>query len=98
MDPVQKIWMFQNWIQDEKDSVELAKNHAYLLGSFWNPEAVKQLTGEGAANTISSTDEDFEESTRLIREGNFSQIINDTDNKLNSETNISAQRRKRKII
>ena len=69
MDPVQKIWMFHNWAQDQKDHAELAKNHAYLLGSFWNPEAVKDLMGDRSG--FESSEEDFEESTKLIRDDNF---------------------------
>ena len=65
MDPVLKIWMFQNWLEDQKDKSELAKNHAYLVGSFWNPEAVRDLMDKG--NTYESSDEDFEESINLIK-------------------------------
>jgi len=64
MDPVQYMWMFQNWLADQEDQAELAKNHAYLLGSFWNPEAVKQLMGGG--NVHMSTDEEFEESVKIV--------------------------------
>jgi len=68
MDPIQKIWMYENWLADQNENAELAKNHAYLLASFWNPEAVKQLIGEG--NIHASTDEEFEESTRMVKEIN----------------------------
>lgn len=68
MDPVQKMWMFQNWQADQLDQAELAKNHAYLLASFWNPEAVKQLMGHGSVHM--STDEEFEESTRMVQQAN----------------------------
>jgi hypothetical protein len=66
MDPVRKIWMYENWLGDQNDDAELAKNHAYLLASFWNPEAVKQIMGDG--NAYASTDEEFEESSKLVRE------------------------------
>jgi hypothetical protein len=66
MDPVQKMWMFNNWIADQNDEAELAKNHAYLLASFWNPEAVQQLVGDG--NVHLSSDEEFEESSKMVRE------------------------------
>lgn len=69
MDPVQKIWMFQNWLADQNDNAELAKNHAYLIGSFTNPEAVKQLMGDN--NVFESTDEDFEESTKMVRDASL---------------------------
>lgn len=68
MDPVQKIWMYENWLADQNDEAELAKNHAYLLASFWNPEAVKQILGEGVHD---STDEEFEESSRMVKEMNM---------------------------
>lgn len=72
MDPVLKIWMFQNWLADQNDKGELAKNHAYLLGSFWNPEAVKQLMKEG--NVHESTDEEFDETSKWVKEFNAQSI------------------------
>ena len=85
MDPVQKAWMFENWLADQKDQAELAKNHAYLLASFWNPEAVKQILGEG--NCVhESTTEDFEESTSMIKEINK-----------NNEEKLNIRRRRRHL-
>jgi len=60
--------MFQSWQSDGLDDVELAKNHAYLLGSFWNPEAVKQMMDE--QNVYKSTDEEFEQSLEMVRAAN----------------------------
>ena len=68
MDPVQKMWMYNNWIADQNDEVELAKNHAYLLASFWNPEAVQKILGNN--NVHESSDEEYEESIRMVREVN----------------------------
>lgn len=68
MDPVQKIWMFENWLADQNDDAELAKNHAYLLASFSHPESVKKLMGDG--NIHESTDEEFEESIKMVKEIN----------------------------
>lgn len=65
MDPVQKIWMYNNWIADQEDEAELTKNHAYLIGSFWNPEAVKEMMGAG--NIHGSSEEDFEESSQIVK-------------------------------
>lgn len=65
INPVQKLWMFNNWIADQNDDVELAKNHAYLLGSFWNPEAVAKLRKEGD-RTYTSTEEEFNKSTEMV--------------------------------
>lgn len=86
MDPVKKLWMFYNWIEDQNDDVELVKNHAYLLGSFSNPEAVKKLTGKDGQQ-YTSTDEEFEASTQLV--------ISDAQNSANPETR--KRKRKRKI-
>ena len=69
MDPVQKIWMFENWLADQNDNAELAKNHAYLLASFSHPEQVKKIMGDD--NVHISTDEEFEESSRMVREMNL---------------------------
>ncbi len=71
MDPIQKIWMYENWLADQNDQVELAKNHAYLLASFWDPETVKQILGGG--NVHKSTDEEFEEYIKMVKEINNKQ-------------------------
>ena len=65
MDPVQKIWLYEQWLGDHRDDAELAKNHAYLLGSFWNAEAVQQMMNP---NVHESTDEDFEESLKMVKD------------------------------
>ena len=70
MDPVLKMWMYENWMADQNDQMELAKNHAYLLASFWNPEAVQDILGTGG-NVHISTEEDFEESSQIVKEGNL---------------------------
>tara|TARA_B110000503_G_C7069011_1_gene380051 strand:- start:608 stop:916 length:309 start_codon:yes stop_codon:yes gene_type:complete len=72
MDPVQKMWMYENWIADQVEKAELAKNHAYLLASFSHPEAVKQIVGDG--NSIHTTDDEFEETSNMIKEMNLKEI------------------------
>jgi hypothetical protein len=85
MDPVRKIWMYENWQADQIDNAELAKNHAYLLASFWNPEAVKQILGE---NTITSTEEELDETSEMIRNINLKSL----------NENKSPRRRKRGVL
>ena len=85
LDPVQKIWMYENWIADQNDDAELAKNHAYLLASFSHPEAVKDLLGE---NTHVSTSEEFEETSNLVR-----QMIEEENKEENSNTRRRRPRR-----
>jgi hypothetical protein len=65
MDPVLKLWLYHHWLGDQRDDAELAKNHAYLLGSFSNPEAVKEMMND---NKHESSDEDMEESMKMVME------------------------------
>jgi hypothetical protein len=67
MDPVQKIWLYEHWLGDHRDTAELTKNHAYLLGSFWNPEAVRDMTNP---NVHESSDEELEESWQMVQNFN----------------------------
>lgn len=89
MDPVQKMWMFENWLADENDKAELAKNHAYLLASFSHPEAVKSLLGK---DSHVSTDEEFEETSKLVR-----QMIESEDSGVNSNS-TKPQKRRRRVL
>lgn len=68
--------MFENWIADQTEEAELAKNHAYLLGSFWNPEAVKKMVGNDA-NTHVSSDEDLEASMKIVKEYKPTAVVED---------------------
>ncbi|CAB4196496.1 hypothetical protein UFOVP1290_16 [uncultured Caudovirales phage] len=79
MDPVQKIWMYENWLADQNDDAELAKNHAYLLASFWNPEAVKQILGGG--NVHESSDDEFEETTKMVKDASLKSLEEKTKTK-----------------
>jgi hypothetical protein len=87
MDPVQKIWAYENWAADQNDDIELAKNHAYLLASFSNPEAVKQILGND--NIHESTEDEFEESSRMVREMNLKTL---------APLQNTVRKRKRRII
>jgi hypothetical protein len=91
MDPVLKRWLFEQWLGDRKDANELAKNHAYLLASFDHPDAVKQLVGEG--NVHVSTDEEFEESSRMVREMNLKSLSN-----IKKKDKQGERKRKRRLI
>lgn len=79
MDPVQKIWLYENWLGDQLDKAELAKNHAYLLASFSHPEAVKQLLGKG--NAHESTNAEFEESWEIVKKSGNSILPNNKSNR-----------------
>jgi hypothetical protein len=65
MDPVQKMWFYEQWLGDHRDKAELTKNHALLVGSFSNPEAVQKMINP---NTHESSEEDLQESMRIVSE------------------------------
>lgn len=65
MDPLTKMYMFYQWIEDINEQVELFKNHGYLIGSFTNPEAVQKILG---GNTLSSSEEEFEQTSQIVAE------------------------------
>lgn len=90
MDPVQKLWMFNMWVGDQADDAELAKNHAYLLASFDHPDAVKELVGAGDVHQ--STDEEFEESSQMVRDASLQAMLQQTQQ---AETPKKARRKRR---
>lgn len=69
LDPVRKMWMYENWVADQIDKAELAKNHAYLLASFSNPEAVQKILGDD--NVHESTEDELNETSKMVRDFNL---------------------------
>lgn len=64
--------MFQNWAEDQNDKAELEKYNAYIIGSFINPKAAKELI-KGSSDDFSrtSSDKDFEEALNIVRNGDI---------------------------
>lgn len=60
-----KVYMFHHWLEDANEEVELFKNHGYLIGSFTNPEAVKNILG---GNGYSVSEDEFEETSKMVAE------------------------------
>lgn len=58
--------MFEQWLADQEDNYELAKNHAYLIGSFVNPQMLQDILNKGTGK-YTSTDEDFEKSWNIVQ-------------------------------
>lgn len=83
-----KLWLYQQWIGDHKDDAELAKNHAYLLASFSNPEAVQKIMNDGN-NTHQSNDEEFEESLNMVRNSSLEMVKKEEENQ---------SKKKRKVL
>lgn len=65
MDPILKSWYYSNWIADQEDKYDLAKNLGYLIGIFIDPEKVNKLMGGGQVHI--STDEEVEESMDIVK-------------------------------
>lgn len=91
MDSILKIWMFYHWLEDQKEKVEITKNHAYLVGSFVNPDAVKELLRED--NKYQSSDEDFEKSWQMVQNNSF-----DLHPNIESNDNTVKIKRKRRTL
>lgn len=67
MDPVRKLWYYQNWLADKYDQNESIKDLGLLIGSFIDVERVKDILNLNGNKRI-STDEEFDESTKMVRE------------------------------
>lgn len=86
MDPIQKVYMFYHWLEDEKENADKLKNQAYTIGGFSNPEMLQKiLQQQNQGNVISSSDEDYEKSLKMVR------------GELEVETKKSRKRRRKKI-
>lgn len=85
--------MFFQWSEDINEQIELAKHHGYLIGSFLNPEAVKQALGKDGAQ-ISMSDESMEETLKLIRENTLKDLKAASDDNKNNQK----RRRRRKSV
>ncbi|HEY5268239.1 MAG TPA: hypothetical protein VII94_03845 [Candidatus Saccharimonadales bacterium] len=81
------MFLYYQWLGDHRDDADLTKNHAYLLGSFWNPQAVQDMLNP---NIHESSDEDVAESMKIIEEND----VRAPKIPLKSE----AKRRKRRTI
>ena len=76
MDPVLKLWLYEQWLGDHRDDAELAKNHAYLLGSFWNAEAVQDMMND---NIHESTDEELAESMKMVEDNDIRALFKEME-------------------
>ena len=85
MDPIMRMWMFSNWVEDYNEQGEMNKNLSYLIGSFINPEMVKKILD---ANSVSTSDEEFEKSFEMVLKHN---------NNIEENKDKPKRRRKKKI-
>ena len=83
-----KQWMFEQWAEDQNLDQENLKHQGYLIGSFINPKAVKDIYDK-EKNTHSSDDKEFDEFSRKLFEENRKQ---------DSKNESTKRRRKKKIL
>jgi hypothetical protein len=65
MDSMMKLYLYNHWIEDQNEQVELLKDHGMLIGFFTNPEAVQNML---KGTTIAVSDENVEATMKLIRD------------------------------
>lgn len=85
MDPVQKLWMFYSWVEDQKQDLNQLEQHAYLIGGFSNPEMLNKII-KNKENSVETDDKDFERSMQMVKESH------------KEEDKISKRRKRRKKI
>lgn len=67
LNPVLKTYMYEHWCRDQEEAFEMARSQAILIGSFSNPAAAQDML-KSENPDFASSDEDFEQSLRLIEE------------------------------
>lgn len=86
MDPFKKVWYYNSWMEKQSENAELGKNIAYLIGSFIDPEKVKDLLNVG--NKHVSTNEEFEETTNMVKEMIAKDNLDNKNKKRNRKARI----------
>jgi len=67
MDDIKKTWMYYSWLESQGEENLRLRRLGCLIGSFWNPEAAKEMLGIGV-NKVAVSDEQFEKSIEFVRE------------------------------
>jgi len=68
IDPLMKLLYYESFRQDLEDKHAFARNYAIFGGSFSNMEMAQRIISEENPD-YESTEEDFEESTRMVMAG-----------------------------
>jgi len=74
MDPLLKLLMFEHWVEDQMEKGEDIRDISYAVGSFINPQAVRELLNRDN-NTFKSTDAEFDEFSRKLIESNQTNVV-----------------------
>lgn len=87
MNPFEKLWLYESWINELEERNKFDKSLAILTGGFYNPEMARKMMKEENPD-YSLSDEEFEESWRIVQE---KKISDEVENKEGSK-----RRRRRK--
>jgi hypothetical protein len=67
MDPVQKAFLFHHWVKKQQLYYDSLRDQADAIGFYANNELYQKIK-ETEKNTISVSDEAFDDATRLVEE------------------------------
>ncbi len=67
MNPVEKRWLYEGWVQKIEREIEVQRNIGILIGGFSNPEMARKMVKLDNPDH-SSTDEEFEDSWKMVEE------------------------------
>jgi hypothetical protein len=90
LEPIEKLYLFEQWVQDRREKAESQRHLALFIGSFTNPEAAKRIL-DAEANTYASDDTEFELLSQRIHQANL-----DKDSQSNSGPR--RRRKKKKVV
>jgi len=60
MDDVTRTWMYFSWLESQSEENLKLRKVGCLIGSFWNPQAAKEILGVDDGSKISTTEDEFE--------------------------------------
>lgn len=66
-DPLLISYLYEHWVNEQKYDYELYRSLAILVGSFTNSDAAQKMIKDENPD-FESSEEDFEESTRIVEE------------------------------
>jgi hypothetical protein len=67
MDLVQKSWYFHHWIKAQQIDIEVLEEQADHIGYLSNPEFYQEYK-KSKKNTVISSDEGFDEATKIVED------------------------------
>lgn len=86
INPYLKVWLYESWLHEKELEIEKLKQHAILIGSFFNPEAANRMVKDEQPDFKST---DLDETNKIVREKIMEQ---------EKEKKTGKKRKKRKVV